>query len=110
MQRPQPARPCLGLPPVFLPSHPPPSRPPARAQDPKDTATLWDSLSVVEIADKFGQKLRRNSKWCEDATVRDPLRPPFPQTWGRPKVSLPRPLSPRPTHNFSAVTPRIRKR
>lgn len=54
-------RPFLGPPPV---SQPPCLPPPARAQDPlKDTATLWDSLSVVEIADKFGQKLRGKSKW-----------------------------------------------
>lgn len=28
----------------------------------KDTATLWESLSVVEMADKLGQKLRRKSR------------------------------------------------
>lgn len=28
----------------------------------KDTATLWESLSVVEMADKLGQKLWRKGK------------------------------------------------
>lgn len=41
-----------------------PSSPPSRVPelDQKDTATLWESLSVVEMADRLGQKLQRRGQ------------------------------------------------
>lgn len=60
------ARPVLGHepPPPSLPDSPPTALPHSGVQTPgqKDTATLWDSLSTVEMADKLGQKLWRESK------------------------------------------------
>lgn len=64
-QGPRPGQTCPG--PRATPQSPslPPHCPPTlQGAGPgrKDTATLWESLNMVEMADKFGQKLRRNSK------------------------------------------------
>lgn len=60
----------------------PPLQPPSGLRGPgpglKDTATLWESLSVVEMADKLGQKLRRKSKLCAFTAIL-PLNPGSPE-------------------------------
>ena len=55
LPRPFPAMSChpVSQPPALTALHP---------SGTKDTATLWESLSVVEMADKLGQKLWRKGK------------------------------------------------
>lgn len=62
--------------------------------DQKDTATLWESLRVVEMADRLGQKLREESGECfHGEWLLPPVLPPSPG-WVLPKPTSPTPGPP----------------